>query len=100
VDDRVLAEYQKVARRPELPIEPAQAETLLDVMASGAESVIATPLSVVLPHPDDLPFLEVAREVDALLVTGNRRHFPRKARCGVVVLSPREFLGLLEDTSP
>ena len=99
VDERMLREYEAVARRPELPINPAQAETLLTVMSSAAAFVVATPLAVALPHPHDLPFLEVAHEMDATLVTGNLRHFPRKARRGVIVLSPREFLELLEDSS-
>ncbi len=99
VDDRVLAEYEAVARRPELPIDPAQADALLALMSSAGEPVAAAPLRVNLPHASDRPFLEVAHASNAILVTGNPRHFPRSQRAGVIVLSPREFLELLEDST-
>ena len=58
----------------------------------------AVPLPVRLPDPDDAPFLEVAAATESILVTGNSRHFPKKAREGVVVLSPAELLELLRQS--
>jgi len=49
------------------------------------------------PDPDDEPFLAVAEYTDAVLVTGNLKHFPAKACAGVQVLSPRGFLDHLRD---
>jgi len=95
VDARIIREYKGVLGRPELRILPEEAAGFLDFVASASERVAVTPLSLVLPDPDDLPFLEVARESDAILVTGNLRHFPQDRRAGVSVLSPREFLELL-----
>ncbi|MFW6163084.1 MAG: putative toxin-antitoxin system toxin component, PIN family [Planctomycetota bacterium] len=92
VDARILAEYEAVARRPHLPIEPAEADELLTLVSAVARPVPATPLNVNLPHQDDLPFLEVAHAAGAILVTGNLRHFPKSQRAGVTVLSPRQFL--------
>jgi predicted nucleic acid-binding protein len=50
-------------------------------------------LEIDLPDPDDEPFLEVAiaGRVEAI-VTGNKRHFPKKDYKGVRILSPAEFL--------
>ena len=56
------------------------------------------PLAADLPDPDDLPFLEVAAEAHAVLVTGNKKHFPDKAAGDVRVVSPRELLDLLSKT--
>jgi predicted nucleic acid-binding protein len=42
-----------------------------------------------------VPFVEVAAAAAAVLVTGNTRHFPKKACEGVTVVSPKEFLELL-----
>jgi uncharacterized protein len=95
VDARVLGEYETVLRRPDLPVSQAKVEEFLEFIPVAAEIVTASPLGVVLPHVDDLPFLETAHEAGAVLVTGNTRHFPPRRRAGVTVLSPREFLDLL-----
>ncbi|MBU0678834.1 MAG: PIN domain-containing protein [Verrucomicrobia bacterium] len=51
-----------------------------------------------LSDANDNAFLEVALSARAdCLVTGNIRHFPRKLRYGMTVLSPREFLELFRN---
>jgi len=99
VDERILLEYETVLQRPQFEIAPNDVAAALNVMRSVAERVAARPLRVNLPHTSDLPFLEVAHASDAILVTGNLRHFPKRSRAGVTVLGPREFLELLA-TSP
>ena len=94
-DDRILDEYDTVLRRPEFRIISDEADIALELIRSIAELVAAAPLAAALPDPKDLPFLEVATASNAILVTGNLRHFPKKARKGVTVASPREFLELL-----
>jgi len=94
-DQRVLAEYREVASRPELGIDPTDGGRVIDFLDLAAEPVTALPLDIALPDPDDLPLLEVAARASAPLVTGNLRHYPARARRGVEVLSPREFLDLL-----
>jgi predicted nucleic acid-binding protein len=51
-----------------------------------------------LPDPNDAPFLALAKTSGAWLVTGNLKHFPRTARCGVTVLSPADYLSHLEES--
>ena len=70
-------------------------EEALDFFRLGSILIVAQPLDVVLPDPDDLPFLEVAASGRAILVTGNRRHFPKAAIGPVRVLSPADFLETL-----
>jgi predicted nucleic acid-binding protein len=53
---------------------------------------MAPPLAAVLPDPDARMFLEVAAAAQALLVSGNLRHYPAEQRNTVVVLSPNAFL--------
>jgi predicted nucleic acid-binding protein len=49
-----------------------------------------------LPDPGDEPFLEVALSARvAAIVTGNKRHFPKRNYEGVRILSPAEFLKAL-----
>ena len=95
VDGRILAEYERVLRYPRLRIEFAQAREFLDFVHSIAEPIAALPLRIVLPDEDDLPFLEVAATAEAILVTGNFSHFPKKSCKGVMVVPPREFLDIV-----
>lgn len=92
VDDRLIAEYETVLRRPELRIVPADAALVLAFIRDSAHRVVPSRLDIALPDPDDIPFIEVAAAAEALLVTGNTRHFPLRARGRVTVLTPRELL--------
>jgi putative PIN family toxin of toxin-antitoxin system len=94
-DERLLTEYEAVLHRPILRIVPEDAAILLDLIRSEARRVTAAPLALDLPDPKDLPFVEVAAAVQAVLVTGNARHFPRSVRAGVSILTPREFIEAL-----
>jgi putative PIN family toxin of toxin-antitoxin system len=60
IDDRVLAEYDRVLRRPKFPFTPAKIESLLAYIKLTAISVNATVWPYELPDPDDRPFIEVA----------------------------------------
>ncbi len=84
-----------VLRRPELGIDPADVDHVMELVRRTALPIVAPPLPANLPDPDDLPFLEVASAAGAVLVTGNARHFPAEACEGVRVLSPAEFLEVL-----
>jgi len=99
VDDRILDEYASVLGRPELKIVPEDAAVVLELIRSVAERVTALPLSVDLPDPTDLPFLEVAEATRACLVTGNVRHFPKRVCEHVTVVRPREFLDVLRQAT-
>ncbi len=98
-DDRILGEYDEVLRRPELRLDAADVGDLLEFVRRVAARAISVPVKDALPDADDLPFLEVAAAADAVLVTGNLRHFPRSARAGVTVLKPAEFLEIVRRAS-
>ncbi len=98
-DARILGDYEAVLHRRELGIDPNDAAVVLEWLRSIAEPVAAVPLAAALPDPDDLPFLEVAATGRAVLVTGNLRHFPKRACKGTTILSPRDFLDLLRHTA-
>jgi putative PIN family toxin of toxin-antitoxin system len=97
VDDRILAEYAEVLPRRKFHLPPEKIETTLDFSRQSGIPVIAHPLSVALPDPDNLPFLEVAASGHAILVTANLRHFPKAATGTVRVLSPAECLEALRE---
>lgn len=94
-DDRILAEYREVLKRERFDFDLEDVDALLAFFESEGERMIALPLNISLPDPDDLPFLEVAvtAEVDAL-ITGNPAHYPSELCGGIRVLKPAEFLTL------
>lgn len=96
-DSRMLAEYDEVTARPAFRFDEAERRALLDVIERIAEPVVAAPMRLSLPDPDDRMFVEVAvaGRADAL-VTGNTRHFvPRHGQLGVTVLTPRQLVDRL-----
>lgn len=99
-DDRILAEYRDVLSRPVFEFRRIEVDAFVDFAEATGESVMAASLAVLLPDPDDLPFLEVATAADAdALVTGNLRHFkPRRGSHGINVCTPAEFLRRLGGT--
>jgi putative PIN family toxin of toxin-antitoxin system len=93
VDDRILAEYRAVLRRPKFGLDAADVSDFLDLLEAESERVAATPFGSKLPDESDRAFLEVALAAGAeSLVTGNVRHFrlPNVGRLSVD--SPAEFV--------
>lgn len=92
-DLRLLSEYRDVLTRPKFNFPEENVEAFLTQVEQEGFLVSVKPLKFHLPDPDDEPFLEVAvaGKVEAI-VTGNKRHFPKKEYQGVRILSPAEFL--------
>jgi len=95
-DARLLSEYRDVLNRPKFNLAKENVEAFLTQVEQEGFLVSAKPLEIHLLDPDDEPFLEVAiaGKVEAL-VTGNKRHFPKKEYAKVRILSPAEFLDVL-----
>lgn len=96
-DSRILAEYDEVTARARFNFGDKERRILLDMLAYLAEPVVASPLRVSLPDPDDRVFVEVAVAGGAdAIVTGNTRHFvPKRGELTVPVLTPRQFVDRL-----
>jgi predicted nucleic acid-binding protein len=93
LDDRIVAEYEDVLRRPELDLPPHDVKIVLRRIVSLGAWAVVDPAHIVpdLPDPDDRPFAECARALGCALVTGNQRHFPKRAIGNLELLTPREF---------
>ena len=95
-DERIVSEYRDVLTRAEVSFDRDVVEELVGFLESAGSPTLAAPLAVDLPDSWDQMFIEVAVSSRAdYLVTGNLKHFPEKARTGVRVVSPREFLDVL-----
>ena len=96
-DSRILAEYDDVTASARFGFDEKERRILLDVLTYIAEPVVAGPLRLSLPDPEDRVFVEVAvaGAADAI-VTGNTRHFiPKRGELTVPVLTPRQFVDRL-----
>ena len=97
VSDSIMAEYEAVLCRPKFNLSQAKVRIILD--AISARAMFAPFTSVCrkdsLPDPGDVIFLEAALSLNVPIVTGNLKHFPRKAAGSIQVLSPAAFLRTL-----
>lgn len=97
VDSRILREYDEVTVRDRFAFDSRERRVLIDALAALAEPVVAVPLKLSLPDPEDRKFVEVARAGHAEgIVTGMVRHFKPKAGVRrVPVLTPRQLVDRL-----
>ncbi|MCZ6658625.1 MAG: putative toxin-antitoxin system toxin component, PIN family [Gammaproteobacteria bacterium] len=95
-DERILSEYRDVLSRGKFAFDRQLVEELLVFLEAAGLPILAPPLDLTLPDPADQMFIEVAVFGSAdFLVTGNLKHFPKTARQGVTVVSPRECIEAL-----
>ena len=93
VTQAILAEYQDVLLRPKLHLHEDVAATIVSYFSRYGLFVEPQPYSAGLPDEKDRIFLEAvlaAQSDGAVLVTGNKRHFPDVD----FVLTPSEFVAL------
>jgi predicted nucleic acid-binding protein len=97
-DLRILSEYRDVLNRPKFTFAKEDINAFLDQVEKEGVIVSVMPLKFRLSDPDDEPFLEVALAARAeAIITGNKRHFPKKEYQGTRILSPAEFLEVFGD---
>ncbi len=97
-DLRLVSEYRDVLSRPKFNFAKENVEAFLGQVEQEGFLVSAKPFKIHLPDPDDEPFLEVALSAGVeAIITGNKRHFPKKQHEGVRILSPAEFLEVMKE---
>lgn len=91
LDDRIYAEYSAVLTRPKFKFDQSDVRDLLSFLRMQ-HWINAHPVKFKnLPDATDLPFAETALSLkEAVLVTGNPRHFPRAKFKGLLALNPKQ----------
>ena len=87
-DYRIMTEYREVLERPKFGFSKGEINSLLDWFESNGLSVVADPLDNVFIDEADKKFYEVAKFCNAVLVTGNLKHFPEDPQ----IVSVTDFL--------
>ena len=94
INDTILSEYKDVLTRQKFNFPLAVVNYLITSFEKIGVYHEPKPSGSVLKDMDDLPFFEVALELnqnDCYLITGNTKHFPKLD----FIVSPREYLELL-----
>lgn len=95
VSAAILKEYEQVLLYPRLKFAPKEVARFLARLRSA--SLLVVPAHTVSASPDepDNRFLECAEAAGAdFLVTGNKRHFPKRWKTTQVV-NARDLLGMI-----
>lgn len=96
VNEYILTEYYEVLARPKFDLKFDKVQTILELIRSKSIKAPALAKSFHLPDCSDEPFLEAALAGHAhVLITGNKKHFPKKSCKGQKVVTPQEFLSEL-----
>ena len=88
----VVAEYEKIGRRPKHVRYRNELRIIIEEIKQAATVVEPATTVFQIKDPDDEIYLATAVAGNAVLVTGNRRDFTEPKYGPVEVLSPRAFL--------
>lgn len=92
-DDRILAEYELVILRKKFGFPVGAVNELLLSLQTLGKTIIPLHTAVKLPDENDRCFYECALSSETkILITGNKKHFPKKVCLEIQVFSPREFV--------
>ncbi|MDR1187034.1 MAG: putative toxin-antitoxin system toxin component, PIN family [Bifidobacteriaceae bacterium] len=89
-DGRIMAEYHEVLGRGRLALPAVRVKAVLDFIRAEGEVIVPPRLLSLAPDPDDTKFWEVASHLQALLVTGNGKHYPASE----LVVTPARLLAI------
>jgi putative PIN family toxin of toxin-antitoxin system len=87
-DPRILAEYKGVLNRPEFAFVQKAVSTFLSRIRREGIPIIPIPCLIDFTDEDGKKFYEVAKVCNAILITGNLRHYPDEPW----IMAPAQFL--------
>ncbi len=92
----ITKEYRKVLSRKKFDFSGDTIEYLFSAVEKYGILIDPSPSRIILPDMKALPFYEAVlekRDVNAYLVTGNIKHFPKEP----FIVTPRELLDILSN---
>ena len=88
----ILDEYREVLSRKHFNFRPEIQTGILDAIEEAGFMVNPAVSSIPLPDERDRIFYDATVESNALLITGNARHFPDKA----FIVTPTHFISMID----
>ena len=94
----ILSEYEQVLCRAKSAdrIYKSAIERFFEIIYCIGRNTIATPSNIDMTDESDRIFFDVAKSAEALLITGNKKHYPSEP----FILDPAEFLKRLNTKRP
>jgi putative PIN family toxin of toxin-antitoxin system len=92
-DHRILAEYTTVLNRPKFNFSPSDITDLLNEIKRNGIAITALPNNAEFTDESVRKFYEVAKSCNAILITGNLKHFPDEP----FIMTATEFLEKLSE---
>jgi putative PIN family toxin of toxin-antitoxin system len=91
-NDEIISEYRDVLARGKFHFSPVTVERLFEALLAIGFPVCAISSRVPMPDESDRVFYDVAKASGALLVTGNKKHYPDEP----FIITPAEFINFIE----
>lgn len=90
INTAILTEYEQVLCRPKFAekISPTTIQRFIDIVYLLGVKIDCAPSLIDLPDEDDKKFYDTAKVAGAILVTGNKKHYPDET----FIKDPAEFL--------
>jgi len=91
----ILVEYEQVLTRSKFAgkIHQPAIQRFIELLKDIGANIVATPSQMILPDENDRKFFDVAKTAGAVLVTGNKKHYPDEP----FIVTATEFWVLLKD---
>jgi putative PIN family toxin of toxin-antitoxin system len=86
----IYEEYIDVLSRPKFPISEAEKEAVLSFISKYGVEIFPIKSNVAFTDEYDRIFYDTAKEVNAILVTGNIKHYPDESW----VMTPADFVSI------
>jgi len=77
-NDEILDEYKRVLAYERLKIEPNKQAEIIEKIKEVGIFITASASTVPLPDESDRIFYDTARDAEAILITGNIKHYPNE----------------------
>jgi putative PIN family toxin of toxin-antitoxin system len=88
----IMKEYRAVLSRPKLKFSGAKTDELLALIEWYGLSETVETSDIAMPDESDRKFFDAAKTARAILITGNKKHYPPEP----FVLNPAEFLDFVQ----
>ncbi|MCL2549252.1 MAG: putative toxin-antitoxin system toxin component, PIN family [Symbiobacteriaceae bacterium] len=88
---QMLIEYKNVLRRPRLSLNEAMVNIVLHYIRDEGFLVEVIPSEIPFRDESDRKFFDVAIACEAILITGNRKHFPDHP----AIMSTTQYLAVI-----
>ena len=86
-NDEILDEYKRVLAYERLKIEPNKQAEIIEKIKEVGISITPSASTVPLPDENDRIFYDTARDTEAILITGNIKHYPNEP----FIMTPADY---------